>query len=83
MKSADYMRTLHMDLLNEWRDEVVREGARYYTASSGKKYEMSLSNTCIDCHSNKTEFCDQCHNYLAVTPYCWECHIEPELMEKY
>jgi hypothetical protein len=83
VKSANYMRTLHMDLLNEWRDEVVRNDVRYFTASNGKKYEMSLSNTCIDCHSDKAEFCDQCHNYLAVTPYCWDCHIEPQLLEKY
>jgi hypothetical protein len=83
VKSASYMRTFHMDLLNDWRDEVVRNGGRYFTASSGKKYEMSLSNTCIDCHSNKADFCDQCHNYLAVDPYCWDCHVDPELMEKY
>ena len=28
---------------------------------------MSLSNTCLDCHSNKAEFCDRCHNYASVT----------------
>lgn len=83
VKSASYMRTLHMDLLNEWRDEVVRDGGRFVVTASGQKHEMSLSNTCIDCHSNKSEFCDQCHNYLAVSPYCWECHVEPEPMEKY
>ncbi len=83
VKSASYMRTFHMDLLNDWRDEVVREGGRFFTTAGGKKYEMSLSNTCIDCHSNKADFCDQCHNYLAVDPYCWDCHVDTELMEKY
>jgi hypothetical protein len=83
VKSASYMRTLHMDLLNEWRDDVVRDGRRFFTTASGKKFEMSLSKTCIQCHSNKDQFCDQCHNYLAVTPYCWDCHVEPEKMEKY
>ena len=38
---------------------------------------MSLTNTCLGCHSNKAQFCDQCHNYLEVTPYCWDCHVDP------
>jgi hypothetical protein len=32
----------------------------------------------MDCHSNKKEFCDTCHDYSSVTPYCWSCHIEPK-----
>lgn len=79
--STEYMRSSHMDLLNEWRDEVVREGNRIYTSPTGKEFEMSLTKTCMNCHSNKTEFCDQCHDYLGVTPYCWECHVEPQKME--
>ena len=74
--SAELMRTEHMQMLNEWRDMVVRDAARLYVSGSGKQYEMSLSNTCLDCHSNKAEFCDRCHNYAAVTPYCWDCHID-------
>jgi hypothetical protein len=31
----------------------------------------------MGCHVNKSEFCDRCHDYTAVTPYCWECHVEP------
>jgi hypothetical protein len=42
----------------------------------GKEFNMSLSNTCLDCHSNKAEFCDRCHNYASVRPYCWSCHNE-------
>jgi hypothetical protein len=34
--------------------------------------------TCLECHSNKTKFCDQCHNYLDVQPYCWDCHLVPK-----
>ena len=79
--STEYMRASHMDLLNEWRDEVVRKGNRIYTSPSGKEFEMSLTKTCTNCHSNKTEFCDQCHDYLGVTPYCWDCHVEPPQME--
>ncbi len=75
---TEYMRTSHMVLLNEWRDLVIRDGKRVYVAFNGKKHEMSLSKTCLSCHSNKAEFCDQCHNYVGVKPYCWDCHIEPE-----
>jgi hypothetical protein len=32
----------------------------------------------MDCHSNKSKFCDQCHNYVDVDPFCWDCHIEPK-----
>jgi hypothetical protein len=78
----DEMRTGHMQLLNEWRTEVVRNGERIYVAADGKKYNMSLQNECMRCHSNKTQFCDQCHNFAGVTqgsdPYCWTCHIAPK-----
>lgn len=73
-----YMRASHMALLNEWRDQVVREGKRVYVSASGKEYPMSLSNGCMDCHSNKEDFCDRCHAYLNVSPYCWDCHIQPK-----
>jgi hypothetical protein len=78
VESKAFMKTEHMQLLNVWRDEVVRSAKRVYVNSSGKKYEMSLSNTCLDCHSEKAEFCDKCHNYAAVTPYCWDCHFDPK-----
>ena len=78
VRSADYMRPFHMDLLNKWRDGVVRKGERVYTAEDGRKFNMSLSNTCMDCHSNKDTFCDRCHDFMAVSPYCWDCHIEPK-----
>lgn len=74
----DYMKANHMDLLNEWRDLVVRDGKRIYDSFDGKEYIMSLSNTCMDCHSNKSDFCDSCHDYSGVEPYCWDCHVEPE-----
>lgn len=81
VKSTNEMRISHMNLLNDWRDEVVRRGRRDYTSFTGKKFEMSLSKTCLNCHSNKSEFCDKCHNYLGVNPYCWNCHVEPQEME--
>ena len=79
VEATEYMRSEHMDLLNQWRDDVVRNGQRDYVSSSnGKIYDMSLSRTCMDCHSNKAEFCDACHDYMAVNPYCWDCHVEPK-----
>jgi hypothetical protein len=79
VESTEYMRSNHMDLLDTWRDRVVREDIRTYTSElSGKSFNMSLSDTCIDCHNNKEQFCDACHTYSAVTPYCWDCHVIPE-----
>ena len=75
--ATEYMRAAHMDVLNEWRDEVVREGKRVYVGLGGKKYNMSLQNTCMKCHNDKAQFCDKCHDYMGVAPKCWECHIEP------
>lgn len=78
VEETPFMRTSHMKMLDKWRNEVVRNGERYYEASNGKVYYKSLQVTCMDCHSNKSKFCDQCHNYMAVTPYCWDCHIAPK-----
>jgi hypothetical protein len=72
-----YMRTTHMQLVNVWRDEALRENNREFINQKGEKYVISLQNTCLKCHSNKKEFCDACHNYTAVAPYCWDCHIVP------
>lgn len=76
-----FMKGEHMKLLNEWRDSVVREGNRIYIGDGGKKFDISLQNTCMKCHSNKKKFCDECHNYAAVKPYCWDCHIAPKEKE--
>jgi hypothetical protein len=73
-----YMRESHFTLLDEWRHTVVRDGERYYKAFDGKTYYKGLQTTCLDCHSNYSKFCLQCHNYVDVDPYCWDCHIQPE-----
>ncbi|MHC4601618.1 MAG: sulfate reduction electron transfer complex DsrMKJOP subunit DsrJ [Planctomycetota bacterium] len=73
-----YMAANHMQLLNEWRNAVVRRGERFTTGASGEKYEMSLVNTCMKCHTNKATFCDRCHDYADVAPDCWDCHVEPK-----
>lgn len=78
VEEKDFMKTQHMKLLDRWRQEVVRGSERYYISSSGKEYYKSLQVTCMECHSNKSKFCDQCHNYMGVVPFCWDCHIEPK-----
>jgi hypothetical protein len=78
VESKSFMKAEHMVMINDWRDAVVREGNRLYTAADGQQYAMSLQNTCMKCHSNKTKFCDECHNYVGVKPYCWDCHIAPK-----
>ena len=100
-----WMRANHMQLLNDWRHSVVRDGERTYVNSAGKKFDKSLTGTCLDCHSNKNnaskalasatksgmatvsnqdfphatgaQFCDQCHNQVAVKPFCFSCHLVP------
>jgi len=75
VESTELMRAEHMQLLDHWRTENVRFGGVEYTNTNGLVFEASLENTCISCHSNRTEFCDTCHNYVAVEPECWNCHI--------
>lgn len=75
-----YMRTSHMDLLVDWRDAVVRRHDRAFTAHDGRHYTISLTQTCMKCHVSKADFCDRCHGYAGVAPYCWDCHIDPKLI---
>jgi hypothetical protein len=123
---ARYMKTSHMQILDDWRNLVVRDGIRYtvveekeggkriemtvikegrtilrntlldipfigqvremvdgqgvglHVQAKGKRYEMSLQNTCMDCHDSKVKFCDQCHDYVEVNPFCWDCHLPPQ-----
>ena len=80
---AAEMREKHMDLLNDWRNEYVREGKIFYTDKSGAKIKWpdgkpmmkSLTNTCLRCHSQKDKFCDECHAFAGAAPYCWACHV--------
>jgi hypothetical protein len=78
LEPTAYMKANHMELLGTWRRAVVRGGESVYVASDGKKYRMSLSSTCLYCHSNKDQFCDRCHNYEGVKPACWSCHVVPQ-----
>lgn len=80
IESADYMRSEHMQMLVTWREQVVREGRRSYSSIAyGKSYDINLTGTCLEqCHQDKVEFCDRCHDYSAVTPDCWHCHVVPK-----
>ncbi|MBU0515140.1 MAG: sulfate reduction electron transfer complex DsrMKJOP subunit DsrJ [Proteobacteria bacterium] len=78
IEATAWMRANHMQLLNDWRNLVVRSSKRIYVASDGASYLMSLSNNCLRCHTSKKDFCDRCHNYAGVAPFCWNCHVEPK-----
>jgi len=72
------MRAAHMELLDRWRDEVVRRGERSTVTWDGRTVRRSLTGSCLGCHGDKASFCDRCHDTVAVTPYCWDCHVVPE-----
>lgn len=78
IEEIEFMSAHHMELLNQWRNAVVRDGETEYTSTSGETYTMSLTGSCMECHDNRENFCTRCHDYANVAPRCWNCHIEPE-----
>jgi hypothetical protein len=78
VRPAKEMRDTHMSLLNEWRDDVLRDGERVSITVDGKEYRKGLQMACMQCHTNKAKFCDSCHEYTSVKPYCWDCHLTPD-----
>ena len=78
VESVQYMRTSHMKVLDDWRDQVLREGNRTPVEVEAVKYDRSLMNGCMKCHTEKKKFCDECHTYTSVKPYCWDCHYVPK-----
>jgi len=79
VESVEVMRSEHMSMLNEWRDEVVRNGEHeYHSTANHQVFQKSLTKTCIKCHENKDKFCDKCHATVSVNPYCWDCHVDPK-----
>ena len=76
VRDTAYMTANHMDLLNQWRDAVVRDGETEYTSPSGATHVMSLTGTCLACHNNTETFCARCHTYADVQLDCWDCHLE-------
>jgi hypothetical protein len=78
IEPAQYMRTSHMKILDDWRDQALREANRTPIEVNGIKYDRSLMNGCMKCHKEKKKFCDECHTYTSVKPYCWDCHFLPK-----
>ncbi|NTW73296.1 MAG: sulfate reduction electron transfer complex DsrMKJOP subunit DsrJ [Chlorobiaceae bacterium] len=74
--STVYMKSHHMQLLNQWRHDSVRKGNRAHVTSDGRRFDKSL-NTCLGCHASNPMFCFMCHEYANVKPTCWNCHISP------
>ncbi len=79
-----FMRAEHMRMLIRWRDEVVRDNNRIYTATDGRKWEKSLK-TCVGCHGHTdaqgksttaAADCTECHTYVNARLDCWNCHSE-------
>ncbi|MGC8642906.1 MAG: sulfate reduction electron transfer complex DsrMKJOP subunit DsrJ [Isosphaeraceae bacterium] len=67
VEDREYMRDHHMQLLDQWRTAVVREGQRMYVSKAyGTSHEMSLTKTCMGCHTSRETFCDRCHEYAGV-----------------
>jgi hypothetical protein len=78
VEDTPYMTVNHMNLLNEWRDDLVRNSDPEYTSfTTGETYLKSLTKTCLDCHESRDDFCTRCHDYADVQPTCWECHTTP------
>jgi hypothetical protein len=67
VEDRQYMRAHHMELLDQWRTAVVREGKQTYVSKAfGQSYEMSLTKTCMGCHTSREAFCTKCHSYMNV-----------------
>ena len=74
--SAEDMMSSHMELLDDWRDAVVRENDREMVPVGDEMYPKSLTKTCLNCHAYQ-DFCKKCHDYMGVEPNCYDCHLRP------
>ncbi len=88
IEKAEWMKANHMDLLDQWRDDVVRgDGTEqeYKSTDFPKRdpFVKSLTKTCLSCHTMEAESgdrrsCRPCHEYANVDPPCMDCHVEPK-----
>jgi hypothetical protein len=81
---TSYMRSYHMQLLEHWRDEAIRDGHRQFVAFDGKSYDKNPTHTCLtQCHTDRKEFCEKCHDYAGVSdPDCWDCHNDSQVASR-
>ena len=78
MRDPAWMRASHMDLLDEWRHDVVRgTGPSWDTDTGGTRRPKSLTGTCLGCHASQQAFCARCHDSMGVNNSCWDCHHIP------
>jgi len=85
VKDAAYMRSHHMDLLKEARDEVVREGKEGRVEFDGRQLEEGEvvsdgrhdPRGCRHCHKSRERFCNRCHDKVNLNPDCFRCHHYP------
>jgi len=73
IEPVEFMRANHMRLLRKWMNDLQNKDIDTYTASDGKTYDASF-DTCLECHESQAKFCDRCHFFAGVQPYCWKCH---------
>jgi hypothetical protein len=72
---TEYMRSHHMQVLDDWRHSGARDN-HPYISPDGHKFTKSL-DTCLGCHGAGGIFCFSCHQYANAKPNCWNCHISP------
>ncbi len=77
VRDTEYMRLQHWVLLKEIREKVVREGEKVTVMQEGEEVEVTFSG-CRDCHTNRSRFCNECHNIANVNLDCFGCHNYPE-----
>ena len=68
-----------MQLLNQWREEAVRNGQTVYVNSQGKSFEISLQDTCLKCHTTEAEKAAKTGGMSnpaanAAPQFCASCH---------
>jgi len=57
-RATSYMRSSHMRLLEDWRNEAVRDGQRQFVAFNGKTYDKNPNpHLRHACHTDRKEFC--------------------------
>ena len=64
----------HPRILDQWRQQAVRNGVRLYHASDGRALPASLTGGCLHCHQSAEGFCTPCHAETGVSLNCWSCH---------
>ncbi|KUO69748.1 MAG: menaquinol oxidoreductase [Desulfosporosinus sp. BRH_c37] len=80
VEPTEFMRANHMQILSQWREEVVRNGQSVYVNSQGKSFEISLQNTCLKCHTTEAEKAAKTggtsNSAVNASPqFCASCHV--------